>query len=267
MITIKTKEEIEVMHRGGKILASIMDKLESEIKSGLVADDLEFLSKKLVKETGGALSFEGQGGFPAGLCFSINDEIVHGLPRKKILKDGDVISLDFGIFFKLEKFLGRNIEPEKYPNLRNGFHTDMARTYVVGKASDSEVDRLVKITKKTLKRGIKKVRPGISLGDVGETMFRYADNQGFGVIKALCGHGIGAELHEDPEILNYGKRHTGIILKEGMVFCIEPMLTNGNNKIAKAKEGYAYVTEDGSISAHFEHMVAVVKDGCIVLTE
>jgi methionyl aminopeptidase len=267
MITIKTKEEIEVMHKGGKVLAGVMDKLEAEVRPGLVAEDLEFLSEKLVKEVGGSCSFKGQGGFPSGLCFSVNDEIVHGLPRKKVLKSGDVVSLDFGIFFKLEKFLGKDINFEKYPNLRDGFHTDMARSYVVGEATDSEVDRLVKITKKTLKRGIKKVRPGISLGDVGETMFRYADNQGFGVIKSLCGHGIGAELHEDPEVLNYGKRHTGEILKEGMVFCIEPMLTNGNNRIARSRDGYSYITDDGSIAAHFEHMVAVVKDGCIILTE
>ncbi|MFA6252079.1 MAG: type I methionyl aminopeptidase [Candidatus Paceibacterota bacterium] len=267
MIVLKTKDEIEVMHKGGKVLASVMDRLEIEIKQGLVAEDLEFLSEKLVKEAGGSCSFKGQGGFPSGLCFSVNSEIVHGIPRKKILKNGDVVTLDFGIFFKLEKFLGKNMDFDKYPHIRDGFHTDMARTYIVGESSDSEIDRLVRVTKKTLKRGIKKVRPGISLGDLGETMFRYADNQGFGVIKSLCGHGIGAELHEDPEILNYGKRHTGIILKEGMVFCIEPMLTNGNNRICKNKDGYAYVTEDNSIAAHFEHMVAVIKDGCIVLTE
>lgn len=267
MITIKTKEEIEVMHKGGKLLAWVMDKLEAEVEVGLVAENLEFLAEKLIKEVGGNPSFKGQGGFPSCLCFSVNDEIVHGVPKDKVLKSGDVISLDFGIHFKLEKFLGKNINIEKYPNLGAGFHTDMARTYIVGAAKDSEIDRLVKITKKTLKRGIKKVRPGISLGDVGETMFRYADNQGFGVVKSLCGHGIGAELHEDPEVLNYGKRHTGDIIKEGMVFCIEPMLTNGGNRIAKSKDGNAYVTEDGSIAAHFEHMVAVMKEGCIILTE
>jgi methionyl aminopeptidase len=192
---------------------------------------------------------------------------VHGLPKDKVLKEGDVLTLDFGIFFNLEKFLGKDIDPDKYPNILDGFHTDMARTYVVGGNEDSEVSRLVRATKKTLKRGIKKVHPGATVGDIGETMFRFADSQGFTIIKSLCGHGIGAELHEDPEILNYGKRHTGLTLKEGMVFCIEPMLSMGNNRISKGDDGYAYVTEDGSTTAHFEHMIAVTKDGCIVLTE
>lgn len=255
------------MHKGGRLLSSVFDELEKEIRPGLIAENLEFLAEKKIKDIGGKPSFKGQGGFPYCICFSINEEIVHGLPKDKVLKDGDVVSLDFGIFFKLEKFLGKNVDPEKYPNILDGFHTDMARSYVVGEEIDSEAQRLVRVTKKTLKRGIKKVHPGITVGDLGETMFRFADNQGFGVIKALCGHGIGAELHEDPEILNYGRRHTGMVLKEGMVICIEPMLTLGNNRIDKGKDGFSYVTEDGSISAHFEHMIAVTKDGFIVLTE
>jgi methionyl aminopeptidase len=267
MLTIKTKEEIEVMHKGGRLLASAFDILEKEIKVGLVAENMEYLAEKTINSLGGKPSFKGQGGFPSSLCFSINDEIVHGLPKNKVLKEGDILTLDFGIFFKLEKFLGNNIDINKYPNIFDGFHTDMARTYVVGNDVDSEVARLVKATKKTLKRGIKKVHPGVTIGDIGETMFRFADSQGFSIIKALCGHGIGAELHEDPEILNYGKRHTGLVLKEGMVFCIEPMLSLGNNRIAKGKDGFSFVTEDGSITAHFEHMVAVTKDGVIVLTE
>ena len=267
MITIKTKEEIEVMRRGGRLLASVFDVLEKEIRVGLTGEEMEYLADKTIKALGGSPSFKGQGGFPSCLCFSLNDEIVHGIPKNKVLKEGDVLSLDFGIFFKLEKFIGKNIDPEKYPNIYDGFHTDMARTYVIGESENSEVSRLVRATKKTLKRGIKKVHPGITVGDIGETMFRFADSQGFTIIKALCGHGIGAELHEDPEIPNYGKRHTGVVLREGMVFCIEPMLSMGNNRITKGEDGFAFVTDDGAITAHFEHMIAVTKDGFIVLTE
>lgn len=267
MLTIKTKEEIAVMHKGGKLLASAFDIIEKGVFVGAIAEDIEYLAEKTINSLGGKPGFKGQGGFPNCLCFSVNDEIVHGLPKNKVLKEGDVVSLDFGIYFRLEKFLGKNIDPDKYPNILDGFHTDMARTYVVGENQDSEVARLVRATKKTLKRGIKKVHPGITTGDIGETMFRFADSQGFSIIKALCGHGIGAELHEDPEIPNYGKRHTGLILQEGMVFCIEPMLAIGNNRIAKGKDGFSFVTDDGSVSAHFEHMVAVTKDGVIVLTE
>ncbi|MDD4409628.1 MAG: type I methionyl aminopeptidase [Candidatus Pacebacteria bacterium] len=267
MLTIKTKEEIAVMRKGGRLLASVFDILEKEIRVGMPAEEMEYLADKTIASLGGKPGFKGQGGFPSSLCFSINDEIVHGIPRNKVLKEGDVLTLDFGIFFKLEKFIEKKIDPDMYPNLYDGFHTDMARTYIVGDETDSEVARLVRATKKTLKRGIKKVHPGITVGDIGETMFRFADSQGFSIIKALCGHGIGAELHEDPEILNYGKRHTGVVLKEGMVFCIEPMLSMGNNRITKGKDGFSFVTEDGSITAHFEHMVAVTKDGFIVLTE
>ncbi|MFA5368412.1 MAG: type I methionyl aminopeptidase [Candidatus Paceibacterota bacterium] len=263
MISIKTLEEIRVMRLGGKILAEAMDLLGDMAIPGAKSEDFEKTAEKIVKESGGKCSFKGQDGFPSCLCFSVNEEIVHGTPVGKILKEGDIVSLDFGIFFPLSVFI-KEIDQKKYPNLKNGFHTDMARTYLVGEV-DPETQRLVRATKKSLKRGIKKVKPGITFGDIGETIQRYADSQSFGIIRDLCGHGIGKDLHEDPEILNYGKRHTGEKLKEGMVFCLEPMLTNGSIKIKK--RGSAFVTEDGSLSAHFEDMMAVTRDGVIVLTE
>lgn len=266
MITIKTPEEISVMEAGGKILARIIDELALMVKPGAAAENFEREAERLIQKTQGKCSFKGQDGFPSCLCFSVNEEIVHGLPKGKKLKDGDVVSLDLGIFFNLETLIKGKIDQKKYPNLKNGFHTDMAKTYLVGEV-DSELQRLVRVTKKALKRGIKKCKPGVTFGDIGETIERYISGQGFGIVRDLCGHGIGKELHEDPEIPNYGARHSGAKLKEGMVFCLEPMFTSGSGKIKRGKDGFSFVSEDGSVAAHFEHMVAVTKDGARVLTE
>jgi methionyl aminopeptidase len=264
MISIKTEEEIKVMRQGGKILADILDVLGQMIVSGTTGEDVEREAEKLIRQANGKCNFKGQDGFPSCLCFSVNDEIVHGEPKGKVLNNGDIVSLDLGIFFSLNVFLGNEIDYKKYPNLKNGFHTDMARTYLVGEV-DPEIQRLVKATKKALKRGIKKAKPGITFGDIGETIERYITSQSFGIVRDLCGHGIGKELHEDPEIPNYGARHSGEKLKPGMVFCIEPMLTMGSGKIKK--KGFAYVAEDGLRAAHFEDMIAITKNGAIVLTE
>jgi len=254
MIPIKTKEEIEIMAEGGKILAKIMKELVKKVKPGITTKELDRLAESLIScppkplaaEDKIKCSFKGHEGFPACLCTSINEEIVHGVPSDRVLKEGDIISLDLGIFYK-------------------GFHTDMAITVLVGKV-DPEVQRLVRVTKKALKRGIKKVRPGNTFGDIGNTIQRYVEGQEFNVIRDLCGHGIGRELHEDPEVLNFGKRRTGPELVEGMVFCIEPMVSTGDWKIKKNKDGCGYETLDGSLCAHFEHTVAVTKNGCEILT-
>lgn len=190
---------------------------------------------------------------------------MHGLPSKRKLKTGDIVTLDFGIFFKLEKFLGKDFNKEKYPNLLNGFHTDMARTFSIGEI-DQETKRLLTVTRKMLRLGIKKVKPGRTIGDLGETMQRYAKRQGFHVVKGLCGHGIGKDLHETPDIPNYGKRHTGAKLIPGMVFCIEPMLSMGSDDIKLSKNNFTFATKDNSLSAHFEDMVAVTENGVRVLT-
>jgi len=265
MIPIKTKQEIQAMKRGGMVLASIIDELEKEIKVGVEGNYLEKKAQGLIAKAGGKCSFKGQDGFPSCLCFSINDEIVHGLPNK-IAKEGDILTLDLGIFFPLNKFVSGAINEKEYPNLKNGFHTDMARTFLIGEV-DIETQRLVRVTKKSLKRGIKKVRPGVTFGDIGETIERYVIKQGFDVVRELCGHGIGKDLHEEPDVLNFGERHSREIVKEGMVFCIEPMVCTGDSRIKKGKDGHSYVTKDNSLCAHFEHMVAVTKDGAITLTE
>ncbi|HPD19803.1 MAG TPA: type I methionyl aminopeptidase [Candidatus Pacearchaeota archaeon] len=263
MIPIKTDEEIEVMRRGGEVLAEILEELGKEIKVGIRGKDLESRAEQLIIKSGGKCNFKGQDGFPSCLCFSVNEEIVHGVPGERALKNGDIVTLDLGIFFPLEKFFSGKIDLSKYPNLKNGFHTDMAKTFLVGEV-DLEIQRLVKVTKKALKRAIKKVRPDNTFGDIGETIERYVESQGFSVVRELCGHGIGKNLHEEPDVMNFGERHSGEVLRPGMVFCIEPMVCAGDSRIKK--EGHSYITKDGSLCAHFEQMVAVVKEGVLVLT-
>lgn len=246
MITIKSEEEIRIMEEGGKILANILKEVSKLVKPGITTKELDRAAEALILKYGKP-SFKGYEGFPACLCTSINEEIVHVIPSNRVLKEGDIVSLDSGIFYK-------------------GFHTDMAVTVPVGKIS-LEAQRLIRDTKKALKRGIKKIRPGNTIGDISNTIQRYIESQGFGLVRELCGHGIGKNVHEEPQIPNYGKRGTGPKLAEGMVICLEPMLTAGDWKIKKAKDGYGFQTKDGSLSAHFEHTIAVKKYGCEVLTE
>ncbi len=247
MINIKTPEEIKIMAEGGKRLAEIMKELEKMVKPGITTEELDRAAEALILKSGDKPSFKGYQGFPATLCTSINEEIVHVIPSERKLKEGDIISLDIGMEYK-------------------EFHSDMAVTLPVGKVSP-EAQRLIRVTKKALKRGIKKAKVGNTFGDIGNTIQRYVEDQGYNVVRELCGHGIGKEIHEEPKILNYGKRRTGPEIKEGMVFCIEPMITIGHWKLKKTKDGQGYETEDGSLSCHFEHTLAVTKDGVKILTQ
>lgn len=246
MISIKTAEEIKIIAEGGKILAGIMKELEKKVKPGITTKELDRVAETLILKSGGKPSFKGHESFPATLCTSINEEIVHAVPSQRKLKEGDIISLDLGMLYK-------------------GFHTDMAITLPVGNISP-ETQRLIRVTKKALKRGIKKARIGNTFGDIGNTIQRHVESQGFNVVRELCGHGIGKEIHEDPQILNYGKRRTGPQIKEGMVFCLEPMVTMGDWRIKKSADGYGFETADGSLSCHFEQTIVVTKDGVRVLT-
>lgn len=247
MISIKTPEEIRTIAQGGKILAGIMKELEKKVRPGISTEELNRVAETLIFKYGGEPSFKGYEGFPAALCASIDDELVHGVPSKRVLKEGEMISLDIGMKYK-------------------GFHTDMAASFPVGKVAP-EVKRLIWATKKSLKIGIKKARPGNTFGDIGNSVQRYVESQGYGVIRDLCGHGIGKDLHEDPQILNYGKRHTGPKILEGMVFCIEPMVSLGDWRIKKSGDGFGFKTADGSTSCHFEHTVVALKNGAKILTK
>ncbi|MDD2696832.1 MAG: type I methionyl aminopeptidase [Candidatus Pacebacteria bacterium] len=258
MISIKTPEEIQTMAEGGKILAGIMEELKGKVQPGIKTLELDRLAESLILKSGGTCSFKGYGGFPACLCTSINEEIVHAVPSGRMVKEGDILSLDLGLFYK-------------------GFHSDMALTVPVGKISP-DVKRLVEVTEKALEIGIEKVKPGNRIGDIGRIIQKYVEREGFNVVRELCGHGIGREIHEDPEILNcvsFDKatvdkvRFTGdgnVEIKEGMVLCLEPMVTVGDWHIKETKDGFGYKTKDDSLSCHFEHTLAVTKNGAKILT-
>jgi methionyl aminopeptidase len=246
-IPIKSKEEIDIMARAGKILAQILNELKNEVKPGLKLADLELKARDLIKKNNVKPAFLGHQGYPAVLCASPNDMVVHGVPGEYILKNGDILSLDLGIQYQ-------------------GYYSDMAVTIGVGEIGE-EKNRLIRTTHKALKRAIKKMRPGNTIGGIGNTVQRYVRKRGFFIIKDLCGHGIGKDLHEEPEILNYGSRGAGQVLQEGMVLCVEPMVSMGTEKIKPGKDGFAYLTLDGSMVAHFEHTILITKDGSRVLTE
>ena len=267
MISIKTEKELQIMAEGGKILAGILKELGKNVRPGITTMELETLAEGLILKAGGKCSFKGYDvpddasltrPYPSCLCTSLNHEIVHAIPSKKVLKNGDIISLDLGIFYK-------------------GFHTDMASTFAVGDIPP-QTKKLLEVTKKALEIGIEKVKPGNRIGDISRAIQKYVEGQGFNVVRELCGHGIGREVHEDPQILNsvsFSKESVDKIeylgdgkikIKEGMVLCLEPMVTVGNWRIKRSNDGFAFETKDGSLSAHFEHTVAVTKEGNKVLT-
>jgi len=217
------------------------------LKPGISTLELDKLAERLIIEAGCQPAFKGLNGYPATLCVSVNNEVVHGLPsEKKILKNGDIVDLDLGLKYK-------------------GFYSDMARTYPIGKIT-RKAKKLIKVTKKSLDLAIKIIKPGIYLGDISSTIQKYVEKNGFSVVRSLTGHGIGRKLHEEPAIFNFGKPKTGPILKEGMVFAIEPMVNEGSPEVKISKDNWTVVTADGTLSAHFEDTVAVTKNGYKILT-
>lgn len=247
MIKIYNENEIEILRQGGKILAKIIEELKKEVKPGVITKYLNKVAEDLVFSWGAKPSFKGFERFPAVLCTSINEEIVHAVPGKRKLKEGDVLSLDLGIRF-------------------NGYCTDMAITIPVGKIS-KEAKKLIKITKEALKIGIKRAKPGSYLGDIGYVIQKYVEKNGFNVVQELVGHGVGKQVHEAPRIPNYGSPEEGAELKSGMVLAIEPMVTVGDWQVEKTKDGFGYKTVDNSLSAHFEHTIAITPKGPEILTK
>jgi len=246
MIYIKTTKEIEIMREGGKILAEIMKEIIRKSKPGVTTLQLDEMAENLIAFYRVKPAFKGYEGFKHVLCTSVNENIVHGVPSSYQLKEGDVLGLDLGILYK-------------------NYYLDMAITVGVGRIS-FEAQRLIKVAKKALRLAIKKARVGNTIGDIGNTIQRFVESQGFSVVRDLCGHGIGKHLHEDPKIPNFGRRGEGEKLKEGMVLCIEPMITAGDYTLIKSKDGFGYATKDGSLTAHFEHTIAILKDKTEVLT-
>lgn len=252
-ISIKSKFEIDALREGGKILAEVLELLKSKAKPGISGDYLDELAEKEIKKAGGEPSFKnyvshkGSCPFPAALCFSINDEIVHGIPYGKILKEGDIVGIDLGV---------------KYKNL----FTDAAITVAVDKINP-ELEKLMEATKKSLEMGIAQVRPGNRINDIGTAIQKYAEENGFSVVRDLGGHGVGRAVHEEPFIPNFKQRDKGAKLISGMVIAIEPMLNIGSHYIKLDKDNWTIKTVDGKYSAHFEHTVTVTDDGFEILTK
>jgi len=246
LIKIKSNREIELISIASHIVYETHKYLKPYVKEGITTLELDKLAEDFIKSHDAIPSFKGYNGFPATLCISINDEVVHGIPGKRKLKSGDLVSIDIGACYK-------------------GYHGDSAWTYVVGAVSE-EILYIMEHTERALYEGISQVKPGNRIGDISNVIGTYAHKYNLAVIEELVGHGVGANLHEAPDIPNYGKKGTGPMLKEGMVIAIEPMLNLGERYIYIEDDEWTIKTEDGSLSAHYEHTVVVTKDGCKILT-
>lgn len=247
MINIKSDWEIELMREASLIVAKTHKYLTPHIKAGTTTLELDRLAEDFIRKSGATPSCKNYNGFPATLCISINDEVVHGIPSKRKLVNGDIVSIDVCACYK-------------------GYHGDSAWTYKVGEVS-SDKAYLMEHTEKALYEGIKQVKPGNRIGDISSAIEKYAKEHNLGIVKELVGHGVGNNLHEDPEVPNYGTSGSGPMLKPGMVIAIEPMLNYGSPDIELLDDDWTVVTEDSSPSAHFEHTVLVTDDGCDILTK
>jgi methionyl aminopeptidase len=246
-IAIRTAKEIAKMRRSGEALRGVLDSLQEAVKPGVTTLDLEKLAEAKIAAAGAVAAFKGYHDYPCVLCTSINNEVVHGIPSaKRVLREGDVVSIDCGLII-------------------DGYYADSAVTVPVGNISQ-EAARLLAATEQSLGAAIEAVRPGATLGDVGAAVQKVAEAAGFSIVREFVGHGIGRQMHEEPQIPNYGVPGQGIRLREGMVLAIEPMVNAGKHAVRVLEDGWTAVTADGSLSAHFEHTVAVRADGCDVLT-
>lgn len=246
MIQIKTKYEIEIMRQAGKIVSQTLDMVESEIKPGITTKEIDTLVEEFIRSKGAIPAFKDYKGFPASACVSVNDEVVHGIPSNKILFEGDIVSVDIGTIFE-------------------SFYGDSARTFPVGVISE-EKKNLLENTKKSLQSGIDKARKGNRLGQISAAVQQTAESAGYGVVRQLVGHGIGREMHEEPQVPNYGSENDGPELQIGMVLAIEPMINCGTWEVKTMPDGWTIVTADGMPSAHFEHTVAIGENGPDILT-
>jgi methionyl aminopeptidase len=248
MVTIKRPDEIAKMRHAGGILAGILDVLHDELRPGISTGELDAIAERMIREAGAVPSFKGyHGTYPGSICASINDEVVHGIPSpKRRLREGDVVSLDIGCIWQ-------------------GWHADCARTWTVGPVPQP-VQQLIDATRRGMEAGIAAALPGNRLGDVGAAIEAVAREHGYGVVRPFVGHGIGTEMHEEPQVPNYGRRGTGLRIEAGMCFAIEPMFNLGGDEVEVLDDGWTVVTRDGSLSAHFENTIAVSESGAEVLT-
>jgi methionyl aminopeptidase len=246
VIVCKSPAEIERMRAANALVADVLAQLAGTVKPGVTTQDLDILAERLVRAAGAEPAFKGYRGYPATLCASVNEQVVHGIPSARKLVEGDIISLDMGV--KL-----------------NGFYGDSAVTVPVGRVSE-DAQRLLRVTQEALDRGIGQVRVGGRISDIGHAIQQHVESHGFSVVREFVGHGIGASLHEEPQIANYGEPGRGPRMAEGMVLAIEPMVNLGRPNVRVLADGWTAVTRDNSLSAHFEHTVAVTKQGPVILT-
>lgn len=246
-VTIKSPREIELMREAGRILAITHNELEKALKPGISTLDIDRLGEEIIRSYGCTPSFKNYNGYPASICVSVNGEVVHGIPHKDhIIDEGDIVSLDAGVIYK-------------------GYHSDAARTHGVGEISP-EARKLIDVTRQSFFEGIKFAKPGNHLNDISTAIQAYAESFGFGVVRDLVGHGIGSHLHEDPEVPNFKRRRKGILLQPGMTLAVEPMINAGSYDVVWMDDDWTVVTEDGSLSAHYENTILITEDGPEILS-
>jgi len=246
VINIKTDAQIEIMRKAGKIVAETLQVVESAIKPGITTGKLDAIAEEYILSCGAKPAFKGYRGFPATACISVDEEVVHGIPGNRELVEGQIVSVDLGAVV-------------------DGFYGDSAATFAVGEISD-EKRKLLDVTKRSLEVGISNVKAGVRLGVVSSSIQEVAEAAGFSVVREMVGHGIGQKLHEEPQVPHFGPADSGPVLKKGMVIAIEPMVNRGDFKINQKPDGWTIVTADGSVSAHFEHTVAITENGADILT-
>ncbi len=246
MIYYKTEEEIEFVRESSLLVAKTHAEIAGLIKPGVTTLALDKIAEEFIRDNGGVPAFKGYGGFPNTLCMSPNDQVVHGIPNDSILNDGEILSVDCGV-------------------VMNGYYGDSAFTYEVGEV-DAETKQLLKVTKESLYKGIEQAVAGNRIGDIGYAVQQHAESFGYGVVRELVGHGLGKSLHESPEVPNYGRRGKGVMLKEGLVIAIEPMINMGTRRIMQHNDGWTITTIDNKPSAHFEHTIVVRKGKAEILS-
>ena len=239
-VTIKSPREIELMRKAGEILASVHEELAKALHPGMTTMDIDRLGEKLIRSHGCIPSFKNYNGYPGSICVSVNDEVVHGIPsRTRVLKEGDIVSLDAGVIYK-------------------GYHSDAARTWGIGQVS-SEAEKLMEVTRQSFFEGIRFAKAGNHLNDISSAIQQYAEHFGYGVVRDLVGHGIGTHLHEDPEVPNFAMKRKGILLQPGMTLAIEPMINAGRPDVNWMDDGWTVVTDDHSLSAHYENTILITE--------
>ncbi len=248
MVELKTREEIEKIKKSGKILRQALELVKSKVKVGITTGELDKIAEEFIRSKGAIPACKGYEGFPGTMCISVNDEVVHGIPGKRKLKEGDVVSFDSCV-------------------LLEGWYSDSAITVIVGRPKTENDKKLVEVTEQALYIGIEKAVAGNRIGDISAAVQGFVEKNGFSLVREYTGHGIGRHLHEDPSVPNYGKKGTGMILKEGMCIAIEPMVCAGDYGLYTAEDGWTAITVDHSNAAHFEHTIAITKNGPEILTK